>query len=277
MSTVNSGVDGTQRDESALLQLVMRAREGNRDALQSLVGAISPQAYRLALRMTANVADAEDATQEILIKIITRLGTYREEAAPSTWAYRIAVNHLLDRRKSRVEALGLTFEAFAEDLADGLSALQSDEAGLAEEVKLGCTLAMLTCLERADRIAYILGEVFDLKSEEAAHILALSEAAYRQRLSRARRKIEAFTQSYCGLVNTSAPCSCNKRVHRALELGRIARDKFILSKHVRIEAEPYIRAMEHLHDAAALMRSHPEYAAPAKVIETVLASALVAP
>jgi RNA polymerase sigma factor (sigma-70 family) len=59
--------------------------------------------------------DAEDATQEILVKLLTRLSTFRGDALFSTWAYRVAVNHLLSTRRRRAEQPAMSFEAFAED------------------------------------------------------------------------------------------------------------------------------------------------------------------
>jgi RNA polymerase sigma factor (sigma-70 family) len=263
--------------DSTLAAQVAAAREGDRLALEAVVRAVSNDVYRLALRMTAGVADAEDATQEILIKIITRLSTFRGDASPRTWAYRIAVNHLLDRRKSRVESFELSWEMFAEDLLNGLAdPEEAHDSALADEVKLGCTLAMLTCLDRTDRLAYILGEVFDFPGDTAAQLLEISHESYRQRLSRARRRVEGFTESYCGLVNAEALCHCSRRVTRAVELGRVARDNLALSKHPRETATRYVREMEQLHATAALMRSHPEYAAPERVIQAILNSTVAA-
>jgi RNA polymerase sigma factor (sigma-70 family) len=255
-------------------ELVRSAGEGNHAALEAVVRAVSNDVYRLALRMTGNVADAEDATQEVLIKVITRLGSYRAESSLKTWAYQVAMNHLLDRRKSRVEELALDFDAFATDLLDGLSADASGyENALSQEVKLGCTLAMLNCLSRDDRAAYILGEVFDLAEEVAAQVLEISPVAFRQRLSRARRGVEGFTQSYCGLVDSAAPCHCNRRVARAIKLGRLTRENLGLVNHPRT-ADSYVQEMERLHSAAELMRSHPSYAAPEALLQTILGSLL---
>ena len=64
-----------------MVELVQAAGNGNRGALETVVRFVSNDVYRLALRMTGNVPDAEDATQEILIKVITRLGSYRGDAA----------------------------------------------------------------------------------------------------------------------------------------------------------------------------------------------------
>jgi RNA polymerase sigma factor (sigma-70 family) len=228
--------------------------------------------------MTANVADAEDATQEIMIKVVTRLDSFRGEASVRTWTYRIAVRHVLDRRKGRVEALSLDFERFGADLLDGLAKpAATEDPVVAEEVKLGCTLAMLTCLDRDHRIAYVLGEVFDLPGDVAADMSETSGEVHRQRLSRARRQLEAFTESYCGIVNAAAPCACDRRVARAIELGRVQRETLVLAKHSRRELAARVREMESLHATAALFWSHPEYAAPqalaAKIRDVVAARA----
>jgi RNA polymerase sigma factor (sigma-70 family) len=259
----------TDQDERALAAAVEAARSGDERALEQVVRAVQDDVFKLALRMTACPEDARDACQEILIKVITRLDSFRGESSLRTWAYRIAVRHLLDRKKSRVEALALSFERFGTDLLDGLGAAESADPSLVEEVKLGCTLAMLTCLDREHRLAYVLGEIFDLSRAEAAELCGVGEAAYRQRLSRANRTLESFTRSFCGLVDAGAPCRCDKRVARALELGRIERDKPRLAL-ASVERET--RAMESLHDAGALMRSHPDYTAPESLLQKIRAA-----
>jgi RNA polymerase sigma factor (sigma-70 family) len=245
------------------------ARAGDRLALESVVRAVQDDVFRLALRMTACPEDARDACQEILIKVVTRLDSFRGESSVRTWAYRIAVRHLLDRKKSRVEELRMSFERFGADLLDGLSAPESADPVMVEEVKLGCTLAMLTCLDREHRLAYVLGDVFDLPHAAAAELCAIGEAAYRQRLSRARRFLESFTQTFCGLVNERASCRCDKRVARAEELGRIERGRPRLAHAGALAAT---REMESLYDTARLLRSHPAYSAPAEVMQGVRAA-----
>src|SRR5713226_603083 len=96
--------------------LLGRARAGDRDALEDIVRAIQDDVYGLAIRMLWHPQDAEDASQEILVKVITHLGTFRGESSFRTWVCRIATNHLLNVRKSRVERAELTFSAFALDL-----------------------------------------------------------------------------------------------------------------------------------------------------------------
>src|SRR5262245_8837807 len=186
--------------------LAARAREGERAALEALVRAVEGDVRALALRFLWHPQDAEDASQEILVRIVTGLGTFRGESRFRTWAYRVACNTLLSLRRRRMEQEPLSFQALGEDLATGLTEeppaadLGVDHALLLEEVKIGCTLAMLLCLDRGQRLAYILGEIMELDHAEAAAVLEISPAAFRKRLSRARASIVDFTMSHCGLV-----------------------------------------------------------------------------
>jgi RNA polymerase sigma factor (sigma-70 family) len=251
--------------------LAVAARDGDRAALEALVGALSDDLYRLALRMVWHPEDAEDATQEILVKVLTKLSTWRGEASVRTWAWRVAVRHLLDRRRSRMEEANWTFDAFADDLGTGLAdteARRPDAELLAEEVRLGCTLGMLQCLDRDHRLAYILGEVFALPSDVAADLSGVTPTTYRKRLSRARAAVRRFVADHCGIVDPANRCRCARRVDTAVELGRVDPDRLLFARHPATPTAETV-AMERLHDAAALMRAHPNYTAPDQVVAAV--------
>lgn len=250
-----------------LAELVERAQGGDRGAVESVLVTVHEDVHRLALRMTGSRDDAQDATQEILVKVLTRLSTFHGQAAFTTWVHRVAVNHLLDRKRSAVERYEMSFGAFAEDLHDGLTAAPHDSPEqdvLAREVEHGCTLAMLTCLDRQARAAYVLGEVFDVSSRDGAWICETSEAAYRQRLSRARTAVRQFVTAHCGLVAPATTrCHCRRRVSVAVKLGRI--DPAITSNVTTADVDAAVAEMEHLYDTAALLRSVPDAIAPDKV------------
>lgn len=265
--------------DDPLAPLVERARSGDPAALNELVRAVQDDVYGLAIRMLWDPHDAEDATQEILVKLVTRLDGFRGDSALRTWVYRVAVNHLLTTRRRRMERQGWNFGAFADDLAAGLDpdapadpATPADRL-LAEEVKVGCTLGMLQCLDRAQRMAYILGEVFGLPSETAAGLCDTSPAAYRKRLSRARGAVRAFVAEHCGIVNPSAACRCHRRSETAVRLGRIDPGAPTFVSHPRLTDAPAIASavaeMDDLHDTAALFRSHPNFATPERVAQAV--------
>jgi RNA polymerase sigma factor (sigma-70 family) len=263
----------TLRDAD-LEMLVRRAQDGDRHALEQLAFAVKDGLYNLALRMLWHPQDAEDATQEILIKLLTRLGSFRGEAAFTTWAFRVAANHLITTRRRRAERQDLSFDAFAVDLMEGLADPRDygvDEHLLEEEVKIGCTQGMLLCLDREHRLAYILGEVFELKSKEAAFIADTTPEAFRKRLQRSRQRIASFMQSNCGIVDPENACRCRRRINAAVALGRV--DPAALHFATHPQHDPAVRRgvadMDRLRDAAAVFRSHPHYGSPAAVAEAV--------
>ena len=117
--------------------LVVRAKEGNREALESLVRAVQRDVYSLAMRFLWHPQDAEDATQEILIRVITGLAGFKGESRFRTWVYRVASNTLLTLGKKRMELTTLSFDEFGESLAAGLSDVPlTDTHDIAEELLL---------------------------------------------------------------------------------------------------------------------------------------------
>lgn len=116
MPDEETGLKLTELEEDARLALA-----GNRAAVERLVRSLQNDIYGLALRMLCHREDAEDATQEILVRIVTRLSQFDFRSKLKTWAYRVAVNYILDVKKSAVERLRLSFEGFAEDLTSGLN------------------------------------------------------------------------------------------------------------------------------------------------------------
>ena len=211
----------------ALEELARKAVSGNRQALDDLVRRLQDDVYGLSVRMLWNREDAEDATQEILVRVVTRLSQFDFRSQLKTWVYRVAVNYLLDLKKSPVERMHWTFERFAEDLDRGLSSEgppPQDRSLLVEEVRIGCTLGMLQCLDRPHRVAYVLGEIFEVPGPEAAAVLEITPETFRKRLQHARVAVISFTRSHCGLASDTAACACHRRVAEAVRLGRARED-----------------------------------------------------
>lgn len=257
--------------------LVGRAVAGERDAIADVVRLLQDPLYRLALRMVWRPAEAEDATQEILLRVLGNLATWRAEAKLLTWAYRIGVNYLLNlKRQTPQEAAELSLDAYRDGLADGLA--EADYRGpeaalLTAEVRLTCSQAMLQCLARDERVAFVLGDVFELNSTDAAWILGITPAAYRKRLERAKKRLGDFLTATCGLANPEAFCRCSRRVDKAVALGRVDARKPGFARHpitpggrTVVQAE---QQMTRLHDAAAVLRAHPDYAAPQAKMDAI--------
>jgi DNA-directed RNA polymerase specialized sigma24 family protein len=102
MSVDNPLADNTLTDQEDQ-NLVARARSGDRRALEDLIQRHQGWMYNIALRMLYHPQDAEDATQEILVKVMTRLSSFEGRSSFRTWLYRIVVNHVLNMKRGRVE------------------------------------------------------------------------------------------------------------------------------------------------------------------------------
>lgn len=231
------------------LQLVRQAQDGNQDALAALVRNIQDDVHHLAMRMLVNPEDAQDATQEILILVITKLSTFEGRSALKTWVYRIAINYLTTAKKMVSRDPGLNFEIFEKDLEHGLVEINNpsqENHVLLNELRVSCTMAMLLCLDVKHRAAYVLGFILELEHDEAAGILGISKVNFRKRLSRARSQVEAFTSRACGLVSNNAKCACPRRLPAAMAAGRVVAGKLVFAGE---NTPAYKKTVEH---AAAL-------------------------
>jgi RNA polymerase sigma factor (sigma-70 family) len=267
MNTISGSAES---DES----LVTKARGGDMDALDTLVRRHQSWVFNLALRMVWRREVAEDATQEILIKATTKLSTFAGASAFRTWLYRIAVNHLLNVRKSEMEEQKITFTRMGESL-DGVKdedlpderALPVETKLLVEEAKLGCITAMLMCLDRRQRLAFILGEIFGEKSEVAAEVMNESAANFRQLLSRARRDLYQFMNNKCGLVNPANPCRCARKANGFMRNGwldahnlQFSKDRIADIRDVAADRLDELQSLDRQH--AELYRMQPFLAGP---------------
>jgi RNA polymerase sigma factor (sigma-70 family) len=242
-------------------ELVVRAAEGDRRAVEEIVRSLQRPLYNVALKMLLVHQDAEDATQEALIRIVTHLGQYRAEARFSTWAWRIAVRRILDFREQRAATARFSFDVFATDLADGLdehAVERTEDAILHRQLKLACSRAMLQCLDGDHRIAFILCELVELSSNEAAEILELEPATVRKRLSRARTQLAAFLGRHCGVVNPSAACACHRRLDRALSLGRVDRAELEVDDGNLVALRAQLATLPEMRRVTEFYRSDPD-------------------
>jgi RNA polymerase sigma factor (sigma-70 family) len=270
----------THRDEMDFERLVELAKEGNKDALEELVRGIQGRIYNLALRALFLPADAEDATQEILIKVITHLADFKGESRFTTWVFRIATNHLLTMQKCRAEKRGFSFEKAEEGIETALSMLSAENAEacesslVVEEVRLACLQGMLLCLSREIRLAFILGVVFEVTSVEGGRILNITQETFRQRLSRGRKQMQKFMNKKCSLVNPENPCACAKLIPHEIKIKMLDPENLRFANHrchVR-ETDASVARMQELDElrrVAVLFRSHPDYAAPERFVESI--------
>jgi len=133
-------------------------------------------------------------------------------------------------------------------------------------------MAMLLCLDQKHRLSYILGYIFELEHQEASEILGISKESYRQQLSRAKKKVEAFTSQSCGLVSAKALCSCDKKVKCSIKKGRISPSNMPLSKNCEESYADVKLSLEKTKDelkSIFLQKSIPLYQSPESFVRLV--------
>ena len=263
---------GPDTDDRELVRLV---QQGDRGALEALVERHRPWIYNVALRMVYLPQDADDATQEILIKVITKLSTFEGRSRLRTWIYRVAVNHLLSMKRTRAEEAAYTFDRYGAGLdstpdldVPDPATVPADVQLLVDEARIGCTTGMLLCLDREQRLVYVLGEIFGVTDVVGAELFEVSRDAFRQRLSRARRDLHQFMDRKCGLVNTANPCRCARKTQAFINAGFVDPSNLLFaSAHVTQVRELAPKVHEDLNalDAAyaAVHREHPFHTPPA--------------
>ncbi len=219
----------SQMTNEELLTLIDKATAGDKRSLETVILSVQDLVFNLSLRMLGSFPDAEDATQDILLKVITHLSSFKKDSAFSTWVFRIASNHLQTYKKHMFAKFPLSFEFYGDDIVNGkiddVPDLTQDveRSVLAEELKMSCTNVMLQCLDPESRCIFILGTMFRVDSQIAGDILGITPEAYRQRLSRVRKKMAEFLSDYCGEYGAGA-CRCAKRVDYAIQNHRLQPD-----------------------------------------------------
>lgn len=247
-------MDNIKNEE--LLTLIEQATAGNKDALETIILSVQDLVFNLSLRMLGTFPDAEDASQDILLKVITHLSSFKRDSSFSTWVFSIAINHLKNYKKHMFAKFPLSFEFYGDDILNGkiddVPDLTQDveKSILAEELKMSCTNVMLQCLDVESRCIFILGTMFKVDSRIAGDILGITAEAYRQRLSRIRKKMADFLRDYCGEYG-SGKCHCINRVNYAIQNHRISPDHLDFTAATPISPQTMLdvkEAMESIDD-----------------------------
>ena len=163
--------------------LIDACSRGDREAFGQLFEACKDRVYALALRLTSDPTEAADVTQDVFLKLLTRMPQFRRDARFSTWLHRIVVNTFLDRRRSARRLVPL-----AEPDAQGGGELER-EARRAETARL--VEEGLAGLEPKLRVPLVLRFVAGLSYEEIGAVLQMPMGTVASRLSRALRGLAA--------------------------------------------------------------------------------------
>ncbi len=232
---------GDETDE----QLIKNALAGDSDSLDKLLRTHQPFIYNVAWKMVQDPDDAADLTQEVLIKVATRLAKFNFKSAFRTWLYRIVVNHFLNDKKRACEKKVTGFD----DMAIALDMIPNHEMTIEEqhtskevirEMNLSCVSGMLLCLTREQRIVFIIGELLGGDHNIGSEIMQISKANFRMKLQKARKDLYNFMKNKCGLVNKNNPCRCHKKVKVVFDQGILDAKKLLFNRKEYSTFQDYI-------------------------------------
>ena len=177
-----------RRGESAEAALLKRERDGEREAISILVNRHRTRLTNLAFQILRDRADAEDCAQEILLRALDKLPTFRGEFEFSSWLYRLTLNFCLEKRRLDVRRA----EILAAHLGEEQTEISSCERQLETRELIERSLDELS---EPQRVALLLREWQGFSYEEIAEILQLPIGTVRSRLSKARRQFQIAYQA----------------------------------------------------------------------------------
>jgi RNA polymerase sigma-70 factor (ECF subfamily) len=233
-------------------QLVEKARQGDSQAFGSLVEPWRKPLFGYIYRMVTLRQDAEDLLQDVLVRVLEGIRTYRGEARFKSWLFGIAthvcLDHLRAKKRWRAEAQLIgEKEAIADpQKVQELTALMQ-QPGFSFEIRehiAFCFSCIARTLPPEEQAALMLKEVLGFTGEEAAGILGVSEPVYRHRLAAGRAKMIEDYHGLCALINKTGMC------YQCSALQQAAGEGHRGAELVRIEVAPGVAmSAENLFDA----------------------------
>jgi len=193
-------------EENEEIQLVQRARDGDREAFKELVETYQRKVYGICIGMLKDPDDSMDVSQEVFIKVYRYLDKFNQESSFYTWLYRITVNKCIDfiRKQKRKREVDYNDELLREGNVAGDDELLPSRLGIHPDKVYGRKelrekmLEALKTLSEKHRTILVLREVEGLSYEEIADVLQVSKGTVMSRLYHARRYFQDAVKEYLG-------------------------------------------------------------------------------
>ncbi|MFS4491935.1 RNA polymerase sigma factor [Maribacter sp. 2308TA10-17] len=224
--------------------LVKQAIDGNKESLNEIIRFHQPFIYNVAWKMCHNSIDAQDLTQEVLIKVITKLGQFNFKSKFRTWLYRIVVNEFLQSKRRKGETQFSDFDDYGKRLDQVPNPELSiedeiDYQELSKEMQIQCMSGMIMCLNREQRLIFILGASFGIDHKLGGDIFKISPQNFRIKLHRARKDLFNYMNNKCGLVNKENPCRCPKKAKALKKMGVLDEKKMLFNIKTKTKVKDF--------------------------------------
>ena len=174
-------------DDSGDVSLIERVRRGDAGGAEELFERYAPALLKFADRMLSDRESAEEVTQEVFVKVISRAHQYDGRAAVSSWLFAIAANACRDRRRRDRRAAVVPLDSVGELPAAGVGV----ESRLASRERSAAVRKALEGLSQEQREALVLARYHGLPYAEIARVLGISVGAVKTRIFRAVENLKA--------------------------------------------------------------------------------------
>lgn len=205
MSTVHLPGEALDPD----LALLAAVADGDGNAFETLVTRHQDRLIATCERLLGNREDARDAAQDVFLKVYRSAASFLPQGRVSTWLYRVAVNHCLNRLRRRKIAQFFSFGALGTDEADGPSFDPPSEAPdpghvLESRERWQVTRKAIEALPTNQRMVLVLAKFEGLAYKEIAEVLGITMGAVESRLFRAMRRLEQAQEALFGSAQEAA-------------------------------------------------------------------------
>jgi RNA polymerase sigma-70 factor, ECF subfamily len=196
------------------LVLLARLQRGDDRAIEELSAAYAPKIYQLAFRYLRNKEDAEEVTQDVLLKVSRKVGDFRGDAALSSWIYRITFNAAMSRmRTARFQRSQEDHQlaGSSESELPGTARLDvADWSGLADERVFRSqlrrrALRAILALPAIYRAPVVLRDLHGMSTEEASAMLKVKDQTLKSRLHRGRLILRKQLADFAGGLSLHRP------------------------------------------------------------------------
>ena len=123
---------------------------------------------------------------------------------------------------------------------------------------------MLQCLNKENRLTYIIGEILDFNSTEGAIIFDITPVSFRKRLSRSKKSLHDFLHKNCGIIDAKNKCRCHKKVDNSIKKEFIQPNNLLFTKNIK--STTLINSIDNIQNEVSLYRTNPEYSAPSSLL-----------
>jgi RNA polymerase sigma-70 factor (ECF subfamily) len=197
------------RDTTGERELIVRMQAGDASAMTDLSSAYGARIHQLAFRYMKNWEDAEEVTQDVLMKVFRKIDAFRGDAALSSWIYRITFNTAMSRlrtgRAARLAEQPQRHEPAVEELTGMPPQDPADWSTLADDHVMRREMreqliSALTHLPEVYRTPVVLRDIQGLSTEEASQVLHVKPQTLKSRLHRGRLILRETLAQFAGGV-----------------------------------------------------------------------------